>query len=670
MRRFVIMLTSMAVLGCCLASANAQESAPKFYAVLVGVENYQHAKLREPEPLKYPVEDVSELSEVLVARGYEVITLTDDTGKKNADLLPTRDNFMRQYKAVLRKAREQDTVIIALAGHGLQFAGQKDAYFCPIDARPFADEAETLISITSIYTELEKSFAGVKVILVDACRNDPDPTRGRGLDADSSPSPPKGVAALFSCSAGQKAFENEELKHGVFFHYLLQGLKGDAKDTDGGISFDRLQLFVREKVTQWTLDHSQKLGGRSQSPNLKADLAGKPIQLFPASWAALGGRYAPNAWRELLVTIREKIAADEKETGKPGSGSLKVFAHLTEVHFLSAPFEAETYETNSKLWKEEDKLTARDMAAFEAFMLLAPGVAIPDSNRKQIYEGLGSDSVEARELRSALATDQLNPRFWQAMVKLYHFTKMESNLPVEVAQHLRMTLCEDLASQALTRQPCEWLVSGQSLESTIADALEPALMAGDRAEFARVQALCDQMIPKSWKLKKVLEKELHGRYLRSPGVPIELMLRSCVSGDVPTIDLRFVDKPTIVQICFCGGTCSNSKDGYKQLAAAQKKYGAGALRVVVIGDGDNKTKVEEEFTSLSLQAQFLAKPTETSKNEPKYSNVGPLFVAVDEEGRITRSFCGGDRETHIAEMAESLARAAHDSKAASEGEAK
>jgi uncharacterized caspase-like protein len=88
---------------------------------------------------------------------------------------------------------------------------------------------------------MEKRFAGDKILLVDACRDDPDVGRGaRGIDADSAPSPPRGVASLFSCSAGQRAFESDALKHGVFFHYLLEGLRGSARDIDGEVTFESL----------------------------------------------------------------------------------------------------------------------------------------------------------------------------------------------------------------------------------------------------------------------------------------------------------------------------------------------------------------------------------------------------------------------------------------------
>ncbi len=277
------------------------------YAVLVGVENYEHANLRTPL-LKYPVEDVTELATLLRAAGYRVVLLTDETGAQNPDLKPTRANIDLQIETVLAKCQRADTVVLAFAGHGLQFEGTKDAYFCPLDAKPFAEKASTLISMKKVYGELESSFAGVKLIFVDACRNDPDPGRGRGgLDSDAAP-PPKGVGALFSCSAGQKAFEHDSLKHGVFFHYVLEGLRREAHDNQGRVTFQGLSLYVQDHVPGKV---SELFANREQSPNLRADLTGAPPvvlrkvavtspQPLVAPFSAAAAKAGQEAWAKYL----------------------------------------------------------------------------------------------------------------------------------------------------------------------------------------------------------------------------------------------------------------------------------------------------------------------------------------------------------------------------------
>ena len=62
--------------------------------------------------------------------------------------------------------------------------------------------------VKAVYEKLEDCGAGVKLMIVDACRNQVKKARFRtGFDGDSTPTPPKGVCALFGCSAGQSTVE-------------------------------------------------------------------------------------------------------------------------------------------------------------------------------------------------------------------------------------------------------------------------------------------------------------------------------------------------------------------------------------------------------------------------------------------------------------------------------
>lgn len=156
-----------------------EKVGPKQFAVLIGVENYAHPKLSK---LNYSVDDVTALAEVLKGTGYQVTLLTDDTGKKDKMLIPTRGNFEYELKRVLALCKTpEDKVLVAFAGHGLEFEGQKDVFFCPQDAVPLTTDLVTLISLSKVCSDLDRSFAGVKIVLVDACRNDPDPFRGGGF---------------------------------------------------------------------------------------------------------------------------------------------------------------------------------------------------------------------------------------------------------------------------------------------------------------------------------------------------------------------------------------------------------------------------------------------------------------------------------------------------------
>ena len=266
----------------------AAQAPPKRYAVLIGVNDYDHPKL---PGLRFSVNDATELAAVLKPAGYDVTLLSDESGQK-----PTKANIDAALKATLSRCQRGDTVVVAFSGHGLQFQGTKDAYFCPSDARPSVNGKDSLISLSKLYADLEDSFAGVKVLLVDACRNDPGPDRDeetgfRGVDADSAPNPPRGVAAFFSCSAGERAVEHGSLKHGVFFHYVLDGLRGKAKNARGVVTFNSLTDYVAASVS----DEVPRLtkGQAKQSPNQKADLSGaSPVLMVSLAVPADPGRAA------------------------------------------------------------------------------------------------------------------------------------------------------------------------------------------------------------------------------------------------------------------------------------------------------------------------------------------------------------------------------------------
>ena len=71
-----------------------------------------------------------------------------------------------------------------------------------------------------------------------------------------SESVPKGTLLLTSCAPGEKSREAEEFKHGVFMHFLLEGLSGPADGNSNGTvtlselfgyASDRTQDYVRLK---------------------------------------------------------------------------------------------------------------------------------------------------------------------------------------------------------------------------------------------------------------------------------------------------------------------------------------------------------------------------------------------------------------------------------------
>src|SRR5262245_17958174 len=164
------------------------------YALLVGVRQYDRAELTA---LDYTENDVTVLAQVLRDGGYKrVVLLTQTRGAHEARYLPTAANIRKEMTSLLEDRTEDDTLVVAFAGHGVQFTGSDEPYFCPMDAK--ISDKKTLISLGEIYGELKKCKAKVKVLFSDACRNDPLPkgTRAALDDKVFTPKDSKGKAEV------------------------------------------------------------------------------------------------------------------------------------------------------------------------------------------------------------------------------------------------------------------------------------------------------------------------------------------------------------------------------------------------------------------------------------------------------------------------------------------
>lgn len=268
------------------------------YAFLVGCSDYDKRELR---PLQYTVKDVQEFSQVLVESGVpkENIVMMHDQQSRN--LLPEGKKIREQLDLLLARVDSQSTLIVALSGHGIQFEAKGSNYFCPLDAR--LQERETLIPLNEVYEQLQACPAERKLLLVDACRNDPQSVLAKSravvqLDSVSRPqdqSVPQGIVALFSCSAGQQSYEHPELKHGVFFYQMLQGWRGAADaNKDSAVTLDEVLTYTKLKTEAFA---HLELGGK-QIPHLKGDFSGTWIlkELPPAKVEPQGPPNPAGQW--------------------------------------------------------------------------------------------------------------------------------------------------------------------------------------------------------------------------------------------------------------------------------------------------------------------------------------------------------------------------------------
>jgi TPR repeat protein len=286
---WLLLLSSLAGVAALLGSAQAQTGGGKKYALLVGAREYDSVKF---SGLNYTENDAEELADVLEKAGFAVRVLTTSRGARRKEDLPTAANLRAEIQVLLAGKKRSDTVLVALAGHGMQGSVKEggteknESFFCPCDTQ--LNDTSTLIGLTRLFADLDACGAGVKLLLVDACRNEPGARGFRNLDTDTVPRPARGIAALFSCSSGQRAFETEKLGprgHGVFFHFVLEGLRGKAKNSDNEVTWAQLADFVTRSVSR-TVPRLVGNGAR-QTPHEIKNLEGEsPVLIALAGESA------------------------------------------------------------------------------------------------------------------------------------------------------------------------------------------------------------------------------------------------------------------------------------------------------------------------------------------------------------------------------------------------
>jgi len=229
------------------------ETSDDHYAFLVGVKEYDKTQLTS---LSYTEADVTALAAALKTAGYDeanIVLMTQTLGASSVRQLPTSERIRKELDLLLGELDSDDTLLLAFSGHGVQFKDEASVYFCPMDAN--LSERNTLISLEDVYgllSDRQKCKAQTKILLVDACRNDPQSRlskAGREIELEPAgvtqqPDPPGGVAAFYSCSRGEKSYEHPDLEHGIFANFVIEAFSGKGDlDKDGELSLAELEQY-------------------------------------------------------------------------------------------------------------------------------------------------------------------------------------------------------------------------------------------------------------------------------------------------------------------------------------------------------------------------------------------------------------------------------------------
>ena len=267
--RFLIAVMSVAAL---LVSANVAK-ADKRVAFVVGNGAYKNVA-----PLPNPAIDAKSMAKLLRNVGFDVV--------EGANL--TRDKMTERLLEFGKKAEGADVALFFYAGHGIAINGIN--YLLPVDADLKSEMDVKLGSAINIDVTLDQTMADAKVKLVflDACRDNPFAAKIKSNSATRSVSVQSGLAEMksgegtliaFATGPGQTALDGQDGTNSPFTRALM------ANIASPGVEIQQAMTKVRAQVNEET--------NKNQLPWGHTNLIGS-VYLNPAPAAAGSAVAAPN----------------------------------------------------------------------------------------------------------------------------------------------------------------------------------------------------------------------------------------------------------------------------------------------------------------------------------------------------------------------------------------
>ncbi|RXA18457.1 hypothetical protein EQO05_10715 [Methanosarcina sp. MSH10X1] len=227
-------------------------------AVIIGTNEYSKV-----EKLEFAESDAKEMGEVLLDQkicGFdEVIELINKS----------KEEVSHRIEKVFKNAKKEDEILIYFSGHG------KPSYKFDLCLLFKDTDPESLLSTSLKFDYIneckDQSACNRVVVILDCCYSGTAGMKGDFLQETLSKY--SGSGTILLTSTGQLgsniAKEDKELKHGVFTHYLLKGLKDWVAD------YDSDGIITVEDLYRYTFNETKAKG--LQRPQIKGSYEGEMV---------------------------------------------------------------------------------------------------------------------------------------------------------------------------------------------------------------------------------------------------------------------------------------------------------------------------------------------------------------------------------------------------------
>jgi hypothetical protein len=299
MRHFTIFLSLMCMV---FAADAAQDSAKadKRVAFVVGNGAYKNVAALPNPPI-----DAKAIAAVLRNVGFEVVEGTN----------LTRDTMTERLLEFGKKAQGADVAVFFYAGHGIAISGTN--YLLPIDADIKSEMDVKLGAAINIDLTLDQTMsdAKVKLVFLDACRDNPFAAKIKSNATTRSVSVQSGLAEMksgegtliaFATGPGQTALDGHEGTNSPFTRALIDNI------TQPGVEIQQAMTKVRAEVNEQT-NKGQLPWGHT---NLTGSVYLNPAP-EPAAAAAASNAPAPVASVSGNTDVELEFWRSIKDSNKP-----------------------------------------------------------------------------------------------------------------------------------------------------------------------------------------------------------------------------------------------------------------------------------------------------------------------------------------------------------------
>lgn len=299
MRYLTILLSLL-----CMALSVSAAKADRRVAFVVGNGAYKNvAQLPNP-----PI-DAKAMAATLRNVGFEVI--------EGSNL--TRDQMTEKLLDFGRKAQGSDIAVFYYAGHGIAVSGTN--YLLPIDADIKSEMDVKLGAAINIDLTLDQTMgdAKVKLVFLDACRDNPFAAKIKSNSATRSVNVQSGLAEMksgegtliaFATGPGQTALDGQEGNNSPFTRALIDNITKPGVEIQQAMTSVRAQVNEETHKGQLPWGHTNLIGAvylnPAQANQQVANAA--PAATGPAPAASSGGSDVEvEYWR----SVKESNKAEE-----------------------------------------------------------------------------------------------------------------------------------------------------------------------------------------------------------------------------------------------------------------------------------------------------------------------------------------------------------------------